>query len=205
MVSVIYASEEGKIDDAEAWDPRQPWAGSSVRSAGACPVEFRRGVIAPWISRSVLDAAARSNTRSVRSSGTDLRAGPRVSTFDRQRKTRGVCPDLGTFAHLDHAGAVIAHEGGNFAFVSHGVCLLGGSGRRGASASGAARATLRCGDARCQGASRFERRKTDQARGPETRRCGACVAQTVARTARDAPFVRSSRVSGSRGTCVARW
>ena len=120
MVSVIYASgEEKKIDDAEAWCPRQPWAGSSVRSAGACPVEFRRGVIAPWISRSVLDAAARSNTRSVRSSGTDLRAGPRVSTFDRQRKTRGVCPDLGTFAHLDHAGAVIAHEGGNLAFVSH--------------------------------------------------------------------------------------
>ena len=118
-VSVIYASEEEKIDDAEAWCPRQPWAGSSVRSAGACPVEFRRGVIAPWISRSVLDAAARSNTRSVRSSGTDLRAGPRVSTFDRQRKTRGVCPDLGTFAHLDHAGAVIAHEGGNLAFVSH--------------------------------------------------------------------------------------
>ena len=31
----------------------------------------------------------------------------------------GVCPDLGTFTHLDHAGAVIAHEGGNLAFVSH--------------------------------------------------------------------------------------
>ena len=40
---------------------------------------------------------------------------------------------------------------------------------------------------------------------PETRRCGACGAHTVARTAHDAPFVRSSRVSGSRGTCVARW
>ena len=40
---------------------------------------------------------------------------------------------------------------------------------------------------------------------PETRRRGACVAQTAATTACDAPFVLSSRVSGSRGTCVARW
>ena len=74
------------------------------------------------ISRYVSDGGVRSRDASQSSTRTDLRGRRGASPLpDRERKLHvsGVCPDLGTFTHLDHAGAVIAHEGGNLAFVSH--------------------------------------------------------------------------------------
>ena len=74
------------------------------------------------ISRYVSDGGVRSRDASRSSMRTALRGRRGASPLpDRERKLHvsGVCPDLGTFTHLDHAGAVIAHEGGNLAFVSH--------------------------------------------------------------------------------------
>lgn len=74
------------------------------------------------ISRYVSDGGVRSRDASQSSMRTALRGRRGASPLpDRERKLHvsGVCPDLGTFTHLDHAGAVIAHEGGNLAFVSH--------------------------------------------------------------------------------------
>lgn len=161
------------------------------------------------ISRYVSDGGVRSRDALQSSMRTDLRGRRGASPLpDRERKlhtSRG-CAQIWGRSRTLTMPEPLSHTRAETSPSSAMACVCSGV-RGGGARQRAARRARRFGvatrDAKARRALNGE--KLIRRAAPETRRCGACVAQTVARTARDAPFVRSSRVSGSRGTCVARW
>ena len=54
-----------------------------------------------------------------------------LAHFTQKGPPRGACRATRSRSYLDHAGAVVAHERGNLAFISHDVCLGRGRGAGG--------------------------------------------------------------------------
>jgi len=116
-----------------------------------------------------------------------------LAHFTQKEPPRGACRATRSRSYLDHAGAVVAHERGNLAFISHDACLGRGRGAGGGSSGKGRRFGLGT-SARSESLNGV---KQPEISAPETARGDPGVWCTRGNNREGAPFVRSEESHGS--------